>query len=826
MRVAMLLHKSVEFDSRVRREASTLVTAGHAVCVLELAPVPGGTASLDGFRRLSTLPPAWTKRRLPSLVYRALMLAYFVRALAHEQLDVVHAHDAAMLIPGWIGSRLSGAKLIYDSHELATGVPYRERGWAWLVGLIERLLVPRCAAVITVSDGIGQRLRELYGLSSSPAVVRNVSALSSDGSGGLRRRLGLAPEVPLVLHQGAPAPGRGCEVLVDAVAKLGDARLVFLGDPEPGYGEQLLARIRCSGLAGRASVLPSVPLAELLACTAEANVGVTLLQDTCENHRLALPNKLFEYIAAGLPVVASDLPEVRRLVDGYGVGWCVTPNDPEELARVLSRALHGPDRVVRDRLDLAREELTWEHEQKRLLAVYENLAADLSSDGLDGRQRPALVLQLVRNGVSTDARVIRAALTSQKAGLRTVVIGVATEANHTEAENLAGAQIVRLNPLRRMRGINRLRGGAPGRRVRASAAQQSGVARPDDMASAGGSGSRSSRLGARARARRRLFGIVFAVEAVRVARRLQPAIVHGNDWNTMWAALLIKLLLGSRVVYDSHELWPDRNGRWESRKWLLVCESLFVRVADRVLVTSPGHGTVIASRYHVQPPLLVRNLPEQAPRALAVLSEPPVLAYVGGLMPGRGLELVIAALPRIPGLRLIATGPASPGFREHLWACAEEHGMAERVTFQDPVPPHRIPDVLAGAACGLCLIEPICLSYELSLPNKLFEYFWAGLPVLASDLPVIGSLVRDRQLGEVVTGNDPAAIVSALERLLDPQRHSLLTDRVTQFARDNPRADEAARLQQLYAALLNREARPRRVRRHGHASVRRPRRTR
>ena len=77
-----------------------------------------------------------------------------------------------------------------------------------------------------------------------------------------------------------------------------------------------------------------MPLPELLANTAEADVGVTLLQDTCENHRLALPNKLFEYIAAGVPVVASALPETQRLIESRGIGWCSTPEDPDAAGAV------------------------------------------------------------------------------------------------------------------------------------------------------------------------------------------------------------------------------------------------------------------------------------------------------------------------------------------------------------------------------------------------------------------------------------------------------------------------------------------------------------
>ncbi len=414
----MLLHKSVEFDSRVRREASALAQAGHEVTVLELAELVGAAGSqtregartgagsdpvcayLDGFARRSVLPPAWLRRHVPFHLYRAAFLWSFVAGIRRVRPEVIHAHDAAMLLPGLVGARLTGARLVYDSHELATSVPYRERAWAAFVAGIERLAVPRCAAVITVSDGIAERLRVRYGLRAKPCVVRNVSALRGDGRGGLRERLGIDAAVPLVLHQGAPAQARGCEVLVEAVAQLPGVALAFLGDPEPSYGARLRELITARGLKERVRLLPSVALEDLLAHTAEADVGVTLLQDTCLNHRLALPNKLFEYIAAGVPVVAAALPETERLVQEYGVGWCARSDDASAVAEALCLALYGscdpasddpsdpaprdshdrelypyPDPDLRERLRRAAEELSWEHEQLRLLELYERLSA-------------------------------------------------------------------------------------------------------------------------------------------------------------------------------------------------------------------------------------------------------------------------------------------------------------------------------------------------------------------------------------------------------------------------------------------------------------------
>ena len=370
----MLLHKPVDHDARVRREAATLAAAGHEVVVLELHPRRDRPGDLPpGVDLASAAPPRWIVRLLPFHLYRLAFLVVFVRRILQLAPDVIHAHDAAMLLPGIVARRLTGTPLVYDSHELATSVPYRDRAWERFVELIEAVAVPRCRRVITVSDGIADRLRERYGLARRPSVVRNVSALHANGRPArLRERLGLEPGARLVLHQGAPATGRGGETLIRALARLDPAvRLVFLGTGEPGMAERLHALAGEVGVAERVRFLPSLPLGDLLSATAEADVGVSLLQDTCENHRLALPNKVFDYIAAGVPVVASDLPELRGLIRGYGVGWTAQPDDPVDVARALERALGPTPAGLKARLAAAHGALNWGREQERLLATYD-----------------------------------------------------------------------------------------------------------------------------------------------------------------------------------------------------------------------------------------------------------------------------------------------------------------------------------------------------------------------------------------------------------------------------------------------------------------------
>ena len=371
MRVAVLLHKTVVHDGRVLREAGALADVGHDVVIVHLPSGEEGEVA-GGFRLRSATPPEWT-RRLPRTIWRILALASIARAARAERPDAVHANDIATLIPGYLAARLTRARLVYDTHEYAVGVPYRKAVWAWLAATIERLLIRRCDAVITVSDGIAERLQSRYGLARRPTVVRNVPDLPPPGEApDLRGQMGIG-SAPLVLHQGAVAEGRGGSNLVRAVARMNEAHLLFLG-VDGAFAERLRELGSGVGLDGRLHFHPPVPLAELLSYTSQADVGVSLLEDTCENHRLALPNKLFEYLAADLPVVVSDLPEMRRLVGERDVGWTTDPGDPADIARVLQVALEDrDDPALHERVRAAATELNWSHERSRLIELYERL---------------------------------------------------------------------------------------------------------------------------------------------------------------------------------------------------------------------------------------------------------------------------------------------------------------------------------------------------------------------------------------------------------------------------------------------------------------------
>jgi glycosyltransferase involved in cell wall biosynthesis len=277
----------------------------------------------------------------------------------------------------------------------------------------------------------------------------------------------------------------------------------------------------------------------------------------------------------------------------------------------------------------------------------------------------------------------------------------------------------------------------------------------------------------------------FYRRAIKVVREIRPALIHCNDYNTMWVGVAARLMGGSTVVYDSHELWPDRNQRPEPRWWLIACEFLFVHLAHRTITASPGYAEVMARRYRISPPGVIRNIPDSSMLPSAVRSEngdspagdgDRLALYVGALTTGRGLELSIMALSHIDDVRLRLVGPARPAYLKQLVDLARSEGVADRVEFAGAVSPAELVETISEASVGLALIQPVCLSYRMSLPNKVFEYVAAGLPVLGSDLPAISALVNEHRIGLVAEPGEVQDVALKLGEMLEPERNSAFRD--------------------------------------------------
>jgi glycosyltransferase involved in cell wall biosynthesis len=300
----------------------------------------------------------------------------FVRAGLETGADVWHCHDLNTLFVGSVCKRRRpGTRLVYDSHELATErsrMSRLRRRWArWN----ERRGLPFADEVILTTATRANHVARLYGI-PTPTVLRNVpERIEIEEGWDLRERLGIVPDDRILLYQGSIQEFRGIEETIGALAHLDRCVFVVIG-----YGhhrpvlEELVHR---RGLGERVRFLGPIPNDELLWYTASANVGMCVIRGTSLSYRWSMPNKLFEYMMAGIPVVASDYEEMGRVVREEGVGEVCDPGDPADIARAVRTVLDAPDggAAYREAARRAIERFNWGVEQEVLLDLYRRLEA-------------------------------------------------------------------------------------------------------------------------------------------------------------------------------------------------------------------------------------------------------------------------------------------------------------------------------------------------------------------------------------------------------------------------------------------------------------------
>ncbi|HUQ79158.1 MAG TPA: glycosyltransferase [Patescibacteria group bacterium] len=412
----MFVYDDVTHDTRVRREAVSLAADGHEVTIVgrptDLNAATIEEDRLDGIRVLRVpIPAGWRRpwrlfgaplravarawarlrgrpnggRTLSWLVVWRFGTAGWARraAAAAPPAAVVHGHDLSGLLAAAAVARRDGIPVIYDSHELfvEAGAVANLPHWA-RSGLVrtEARLIRSAAAVITVNGAIADELVARYTV-AHPVVVHNCPPrpTGTPDRSRLRSALGLAPGTPVVLCHGGLIVDRGIEQTAEALLEpdLEAAHLVFLGRRTLMI-EPILAT---PALAGRVHLLPAVAPDEVVEWVAGADVASMPIQPTSLNHRLSTPNKLFESLSAGVPVVSSDFPVRRAIVIDDPDGPLGAVCDPSSAAAIACAirsilSLSEPELVdLRERcLKAARERWNWETESRRLVDVYRRLA--------------------------------------------------------------------------------------------------------------------------------------------------------------------------------------------------------------------------------------------------------------------------------------------------------------------------------------------------------------------------------------------------------------------------------------------------------------------
>jgi glycosyltransferase involved in cell wall biosynthesis len=416
----MFVRNDVLVDARVLKEAGSLRDAGDDVTIVGTtragAPHVIEREGRDGFEIIRVPLPRWRRwwrwLRAPSRLWSILRRAGnapgsrmdtldwlamwrfgtlgWARAAARVAgpADVYHGHDLTGLPAAVAARRLHRprARLVYDSHELyvESGATTGRARWAvdWLAGR-ERAWSAGADALVTVNRALADELRSRLGIGRVVIVhncpPRPVGAELAP-SDLIREAASIPPAAPVVLYHGGLRAGRGLRQLAEAMLEpgLASAHLAFLG-----FGplrDELVALAAETRFGGRLHVLDRVAPEDVVDWVAAADVDALPIQASNRSYELSTPNKLFEALAAGVPVVASDFAGIRAIVaddpDGP-LGELCDPTDPAAIGRAIRRLLELSSDARADLRErcrrAARERWNWETESARLVELYRDL---------------------------------------------------------------------------------------------------------------------------------------------------------------------------------------------------------------------------------------------------------------------------------------------------------------------------------------------------------------------------------------------------------------------------------------------------------------------
>ncbi|RLD60647.1 MAG: glycosyltransferase [Bacteroidetes bacterium] len=295
--------------------------------------------------------------------------------LLFRKSSLLISNDLDTLLPNYLIHRLSKTPIVYDSHELFTETPeVINRKFVKSVWVkIESNILPKLKDVITVSGSIAEIFSEKYGIDVK--VVRNIPPLRKVKNIKARKDINLPEDKKILILQGSGINiQRGAEELIDAMQYLNNHLLLVIG------GGDVISSLKQQSttlkLDNKVWFIPKQTFENLYQYTVNANLGLTLDKDTNLNYRFSLPNKLFDYIHAGIPILASPLVEISKTISKYNIGTTIDNHDPKHIAEKIENTLKNEKQlsIWKENLKFAAEDLSWDKEKDVLKMIYAQYA--------------------------------------------------------------------------------------------------------------------------------------------------------------------------------------------------------------------------------------------------------------------------------------------------------------------------------------------------------------------------------------------------------------------------------------------------------------------
>ncbi len=363
-KVIVSVTNDLSTDQRVDRVCSTLTSMNFSVVLVGRSlPDSLPVSRIYNTHRMKLL---FKKGPLFYAEYNIRLLIY----LLFHRVNLLVSNDLDTLLSNYVVHKVKRIPLVYDSHEYYTGTPelVNRPGVQRIWKSIEKFIFPKLENIITVNESIANLYFNEY--NKTLHIVRNVPKQLTEKPQLNGIDLGINPNKHLIILQGAGINiQRGAEEAILAMKHIENAVLLIIGGGDViGLLKDMVNEHK---LSDKVQFLPKKPYKELMKYTAAAEIGLTLDKDTNINYRYSLPNKLFDYIHAGTPVLASPLPEIKKIIDKYNVGITIESHDPMHIAQKIAFMIENNLKVkLEENLKKAAGELNWENEEKILKQVY------------------------------------------------------------------------------------------------------------------------------------------------------------------------------------------------------------------------------------------------------------------------------------------------------------------------------------------------------------------------------------------------------------------------------------------------------------------------
>ncbi|MBE0376710.1 glycosyltransferase [Pseudoalteromonas prydzensis] len=374
-KIAILVLNEYINDSRVIKQVESL-SCKYKVDVFalnngEFDTIVKHSNNVKIFRKVNYSKPSdfFLKKIKQAFVY----LQYLFFSLMNlKDYDVVHCNDLETLPIGVLGKLFKRKlKVVYDAHEYETETLWMQNKYKkFLAKKLEGFLIHYADATSVVSDGIANEYVRLYNI-EKPYLVLNTPNLAPNIKQNLfREKFDIPQEKKIFLYQGGLTKGRGIEILLESFSNLEDTNqvIIFMGY---GYLESEVKKYaaKYDNIIFHPAVAPEV----LLSYTSSADFGVLFYEDNCLNHRYCSPNKMFEYLVAGIPVISSNLVEMKRLVETYHLGLVAITNDSEGFSECVKESPKMDYQELLEKVEVARTIFNWAEQEKVLYRMYESL---------------------------------------------------------------------------------------------------------------------------------------------------------------------------------------------------------------------------------------------------------------------------------------------------------------------------------------------------------------------------------------------------------------------------------------------------------------------